>query len=82
MLVKQYALQTMKNGFITSDGWKAKKPKSIHLCEPFVAPPINKTTIKQQKQKKYPKNEKLKIASFDNMEQNNITSKLKRQKKT
>ena len=58
MFVKKYALQTIKKGFIISDGCRAKKPKFIHLCEPFVEPPMNRTKKRKHRQQKYPKNEK------------------------
>ena len=72
MFVKKYALQTIKKGFIISDGCRAKKPKFIHLCEPFVEPPIKKKKKRKHRQQKYPKNEKLKIASLESIEQKSI----------
>ena len=56
-----------------SDGCNAKKPRLIHLCEPFIEEPINKTRHKHKKQKVQPISEKFIIDSFDIMEQNIIT---------
>ena len=69
---RRCAFITMKNGFIISDGCNEKKPRLIHLCEPFVEPPMNRTKKRKHRQQKYPKNEKLKIASLESIEQKSI----------
>jgi len=41
----------IRNGLIISTGWNlGRKPKSIHLLEPFTSMPINGTKIKDIKE--------------------------------
>ena len=77
---RRCAFITMKNGFIISDGCNEKKPRLIHLCEPFMDVPTKNTKQSKHKQNKYPRHEKLSIDAVDNIEQNSIITTPNKQK--
>ncbi len=79
---KKCAFMMIKNGFSSSAGWTAKKPKLIQRFEPLMLPLVNKTTPSRQMQMNSPAYDMLRMEMRENIDTSSIMEIPTRQKNT